>query len=479
MTGLAFVRPGAAMTWEAGANSGFGSGELDAMSQSPRIINPTATILSAIRMAYLRTSPCDVKNEVRGEVCIAWEFPLVCRAHIPMHILKQLRLSVFALIALAFAAVAPTLRADGTFPINAVTPEQIAEYKLDAAFFKKATLVQNILIATSDKVSDFTHREAAYQFDMVMKSIAPEVAERIREKKVLCVLIAHNELTSDVPMFASDKTGKDLDFYNWRQRGFLTKRLGRSVVLFAEEDVLEYEGGMQTESILIHEFGHVIQGAGFTPEQNARVKAAFEHAKKTGLYNDGYAALRFRRVKSEKPVSLLDALVKSFPEQKAEFLGKCLDGGDILVNGKASNAKVEVTKNDKVLIVFGGPKETYAAGNPSEYWAEGVQNWYDTNRTMDHDHNHIHTRAEFKKYDPELAAICAEVLSDSEWRFVSPRERAGKDHLVGYDPSTAPKVAKLEHIETAGLDYFDEYWKDFWPRLQEKHAVKAAPKAQE
>ena len=396
-----------------------------------------------------------------------------------MQILKQLRLSGFALIAFAFAAAEQTSRADGAFPIKPVTPEQIAEYKLDAAFFKKATLVQNILIATSDKVSDFTHRESAYQFDMVMKSIAPEVAERIRAKKVLCVLVAHNELTSDVPMFASDKTGKELDFYNWRQRGFLTTRLGRPVVLFAEEDVLEYEGGMQTESILIHEFGHVIQGAGFSKEQHARVKAAFANAKKRGIYNDGYAALRYRRVKSATPVSLLDALVKSFPAQKPDFLKRCLDGGDILVNGKASNAKVEVTKEDKVLIVFGGPKETYAAGNSSEYWAEGVQNWYDTNRTMDHDHNHIHTRAEFKKYDPELAAICAEVLGDSEWRFVSPRERTGKDHLAGYDPATAPKVAKLPHIETAGLDYFDEYWKDFWPRLHEKHDVKAAPKAQE
>ena len=396
-----------------------------------------------------------------------------------MQLSKHSRLFAFSLVALVFAVAAPDCGADEAFAIKPVTPEQAAEYKLDTAFFKKATLVQNILIATSDKVSDFTHRESAYQFDMVMKSIAPDVAARIREKKVLCVLVAHNELTSDVPMFASDKTGKELDFYNWRQRGFLTTRAGRRVVLFAEEDVLEYEGGMQTESILIHEFGHVIQGAGFSPEQHARVKAAFANAKKRGIYNDGYAALRFRRVKSATPVSLLDALVKSFPEQKAEFLKQCLDGGDILVNGKPSHSKIEVTKDDKVLVVFGGAKETYAAGNSSEYWAEGVQNWYDTNRTMDHDHNHIHTRAEFKKYDPELAAICAEVLGDSEWRFVSPRTRAGKDHLAGFDPATAPKVAKLEHIETAGLDYFDTYWKDFWPRLHEKHAVKAAPKAQE
>jgi hypothetical protein len=392
-----------------------------------------------------------------------------------MHIFKKLRCLALALIAL-IALIPLESRADAAFPILPVSAEQAAEYKLDTKFFKKATLVQNILIATSDKVSDFTHREAAYQFDMVMKTIAPDVAERIRANKVLCVLVAHDELTSDVPMFASDKTGKELDFYNWRQRGFLTRRLGKPVVLFAEEDVMEYEGGMQNESILIHEFGHVIQGAGFTPEQDKRMRAAYENAKKKGIYNDGYAAQRFRRVKSTTPVSLLDALEKAFPEQKRDLLARCLDGGDILVNGQPSNSKVEVTKDDKVTIVFGGPKPTYSLANAAEYWAEGVQNWFDTNRTMDHDHNHIHTRTQLKTYDPELAALCAEILGDTEWRFVPTRQRAGKDHLAGYDPAAAPKVVELEHITLAGLDYYDTYWKDYWQRLQKKHEAKAEAK---
>ncbi len=87
-----------------------------------------------------------------------------------------------------------------------------------------------------------------------------------------------------------------------------------------------------------------------------------------------------------------------------------------------------------MLIVFGGAKECYAAKNRAEYWAEGVQCWYDTNRTMDHDHNHIHTREQLKDYDPELAKLCEDVLGDADWRFVSPRERAGKGHLAGYRP---------------------------------------------
>lgn len=358
-----------------------------------------------------------------------------------------------------------------TDSVNALTAEQAAEYKLDTSFYTKCTVVQDILIASSDRVSDHAHRETAYQFDMVMKSIAPPVAQRIRDRKVLCLLIGHDEFTSDLPQFKTDKTGKELDFYNWRQRGFLTNKFGRPTVVFAEEDVLEFEGGVQLESILIHEFGHVIHGAGFDQALQDRLTEAFEHARASGIWNDGRAAQRFRRVKSLQPVRLLDALVKSFPDQPPELLRKCLDGGDILVNGQQANSRVKVTKRDQVLIMFGGPKECYAHKNRAEYWAEGVQCWYDTNRTKDHDHNHIHTRDGLKAYDPPLAKLCEDVLGDSEWRFISPRQRAGQDHLQGFDPNKSPVVVHPEHTENAANDYYDTYWKDYWQRLRDKYAL--------
>ena len=307
-----------------------------------------------------------------------------------------------------------------------------------------------------------------------MSSIDPKVAGRIREQKVLCILVGHDELTSEVPPFATDKTGKELDFYNWRQRGFLRRIEGRPVVLFSEEDVLEYEGGQRSESILIHEFGHVIDGAGFDEAQKKHLTKAFNRAKLRGLWMDGRAAQRFRRVTSTEPVNLLDALVKSFPEQPRAMLKKCLDGGDILVNGEASHSGVEVTRNDQILIVFGGEKQCYASRNRAEYWAEGVQCWYNTNRTMDHDHNHIHTREGLIAYDAGLAALCREILGEHDWRFVSPRERAGKDHLEGFDPADSPKVVDLPHIKAAANDYYDEYWSNFWGRLSKKHGIEPA-----
>ena len=364
---------------------------------------------------------------------------------------------------------------DAPIEIKPLSEERAKEYKLDAAFYKKCVLAQGILTASSDKVSDYAHLEAAYLLDLVMRDLKPPIAQRIRDRKVVCIVVGHDELVSNLPQFASDKKGKELDFYNWRNRGFLSSRNGHPTVLVSEEDVMEYEGGQRRESVLIHEFGHAIDGSGFDKELHARLTGAFEHAKAKGLWNDGYAAQRFERVKSKTPVGLFDALVKSFPAQLPELLRKCLDGGDILVNGKATHSKVEITKADKVLIVFGGPKQCYAALNPAEYWAESVQCWYDCGRTNDHDHNSIHTRAQLKVYDPEMANLCEEVFGDSEWRFISPRNRAGKGHLKGYNPATAPKVVRPDYIEKAGLDYYDTYWKSYWKRLYDKYALTEQP----
>jgi len=360
---------------------------------------------------------------------------------------------------------------DAPIEVKPLSAEQAKEYALDAAFYKKCTLAQNILIATSDKVSDYAHLEAAYLIDRVMTDLKPPIAQRIRDRKVLVIIVGHDELTSDLPQFGTDKKGEELGFYNWRNRGSLSSRNGRPTVLFSEEDVLEYEGGQRLESVLIHEFGHLIHGTGFDKALRTRLTDAFKHAKEKGLWNDGYAAQRFERIKSKTPVSLFEALVKSFPGESPELLRKCLDGGDILVNGKAAHAKVEVAQADKVLIVFGGPKQCYAALNPGEYWAASVQCWYDCGRINDHDHNHIHTRPQLKDYDPEMAKLCEDVLGDSDWRFVSPRQRAGKGHLKGYDPAAAPKVVQPDYIEKAGLDYYDKYWKDYWKRLYDKYAL--------
>jgi len=79
----------------------------------------------------------------------------------------------------------------------------------------------------------------------------------------------------------------------------------------------------------------------------------------------------------------------------------------------------------------------YASTNHREYWAEGVQSWFNNNREPDHDHNHVNTRKELRAYDPALARLCEEVFGDTELVYSKPATRL-EGHLAGYDPSKAP-----------------------------------------
>jgi hypothetical protein len=96
-------------------------------------------------------------------------------------------------------------------------------------------------------------------------------------------------------------------------------------------------------------------------------------------------------------------------------------------------------------------KGKYASVNHHEYFAEGVQSWFDDNRENDHDHNHVDTRAELLEYDPGLAAMCREVFGDTEFKYTKPATRL-TGHLAGYDPEKAPAFtwpARLDAIKQA------------------------------
>lgn len=87
----------------------------------------------------------------------------------------------------------------------------------------------------------------------------------------------------------------------------------------------------------------------------------------------------------------------------------------------------------------------YASVNHHEYFAEGVQSWFDNNRENDHDHNHVNTREELLAYDPGLAAMCREVFGDTVLKYTKPQTRL-TGHLAGYDPSTAPTFVWPERL---------------------------------
>ncbi len=93
-------------------------------------------------------------------------------------------------------------------------------------------------------------------------------------------------------------------------------------------------------------------------------------------------------------------------------------------------------------------KGKYASVNHHEYFAEGVQSWFDNNRQPDHDHNHVDTRKELIEYDPRLTRLCEEVFGETTLTYTKPVTRL-KDHLAGYNPEQAPTFKWPKRLDKA------------------------------
>ncbi len=111
---------------------------------------------------------------------------------------------------------------------------------------------------------------------------------------------------------------------------------------------------------------------------------------------------------------------------------------DSTFDGRVRQAYDEAMKN-------GLWKGKYGSTNHHEYFAEGVQSWFDNNRENDSEHNHVNTRAELLEYDAPLAALCKEVFGDTELKYSKPTTRL-KDHLADYDPAQAPRFVWPERL---------------------------------
>lgn len=92
-----------------------------------------------------------------------------------------------------------------------------------------------------------------------------------------------------------------------------------------------------------------------------------------------------------------------------------IHGVGILPLDSAFNDLLQEKLNN--ALAAGKYKDVYAATNIWEYWAEGVQNWFNVNAEVeqaDGKHNWVNTREDMKNYDPDLYQIISKYFSEFE-----------------------------------------------------------------
>jgi hypothetical protein len=269
--------------------------------------------------------------------------------------------------------------------VGSVIPPPAA-LKVDP-FHAKFTSAHGFPIVASAAVSDFALLEAAYLIDALLAA-RPDVRLALIESGARLCILGHDEYTTDLPEFAFLAAAPMEGFPGISGRDFWDARARGT-------------GGSETDPYCS------------CGEENLLAYDGDPYAAECILIHEFAHVIHLRGMSNVDP-SFDARLLAAYDAAMRDGLWK----------GK------------------------YASVNHHEYFAEGVQCWFDNNRINDHDHNHVHLRSELLDYDPRLAALCKEVFGDTELRYTKPATRL-TGHLAGYDPATAPRFRWPERLEGA------------------------------
>jgi hypothetical protein len=252
------------------------------------------------------------------------------------------------------------------------------------AFYTQVEWLRGFPIVASPRVNPYALKEAAFICDKMLAK-RPDVLEAMVHSGARLCIMAHNEFTTDLPEFKRMADEPMRDFESFSGRDFWDARARGT-------------GGSATDPCCT------------CAEENV-----------LGYPGDPYASENI--------------LIHEFAHN-IHLRG--LNNVDPTFDVRLKNAYAEAMEK-------GLWKGKYASVNHHEYFAEGVQSWFDDNRENDHDHNHVNTRAELIEYDPRLAAICREIFADTEFTYTKPATRL-HGHMAGYDPTQAPTFVWPERL---------------------------------
>jgi hypothetical protein len=86
----------------------------------------------------------------------------------------------------------------------------------------------------------------------------------------------------------------------------------------------------------------------------------------------------------------------------------------------------------------------YCMENAAEFWAEGVQSWFDCNNPQimfmrdDGSLMPILNREDLKSHMPELAKLLQSIFGGNDWQYTTSGQRCAQPHLAAFDRGTAP-----------------------------------------
>ena len=255
------------------------------------------------------------------------------------------------------------------------------------AFYTQQVSANGFPIVASGQVNPYALKEAAFLVDMMLAKRPDVRAAMIKSGARMCIM-AHNEYTTDLPEFARMAKDKVEDFPNLAAKDFWDAR-ARGL------------GGSEMDPLCT------------VAEENVLGYPGDPYEKECILIHEFAHNIHLRGMLNVDP---------TFDQRLKETYTAAMKAG--LWKGK------------------------YASMNHYEYFAEGVQSWFDDNRVNDHDHNHVHLREQLIEYDPGLAALCREVFGDTELKYSKPATRL-TGHLAGYDPAKAPRFAWPERLREA------------------------------
>jgi len=255
------------------------------------------------------------------------------------------------------------------------------------AFYTQRVSANGFPIVASARVDPYALREAEYLVNMMLAK-RPDVREAMIKSGARMCIMAREEYTTDLPEFARLARSPVAEFPDLPAKDFWDAR-ARGL------------GGSETDPLCTVAEENVLGFPGDPYEAECILIHEFAHN------------IHLRGMLNVDP---------TFDQRLQETYNAAMAAG--LWKGK------------------------YASVNHYEYFAEGVQSWFDDNRVNDHDHNHVHLRSQLIEYDPGLAAMCREVFGDTELRYSKPATRL-TGHMAGYDPAVAPEFVWPERLQSA------------------------------